>query len=214
MRLGQFRYLGIGFILSLSLSGCVGAQNVQSAEVKVFGSPAIDPRSYAGNVEYAKRLADEYMRLSDRASSAQDAAALGLIASAGVAAGGLLYGGSTDLIKGAGLAAGSLGATTTYFSPGKASSDLLDAAEQLLCISKVSDPPPYDQVTGSEIIRQGVMTVRLNLRKKLNHTLPDYKQLVETLKTSISEQSAAMHITNQKAVTLEDLKVDVNKCVL
>ncbi|WP_292648508.1 hypothetical protein, partial [Mesorhizobium sp.] len=133
MRLGQFRFLGIGFILSFTLSGCVGAQNVQSAEVKVYGSPSIDPRSYAGNVEYAKRLADEYMRLSDQASSAQDAAALGLIASAGVAAGGLLYGGSTDLIKGAGLAAGSLGATTTYFKPGEASSDLLDAAEQLLC---------------------------------------------------------------------------------
>ncbi|WP_292648505.1 hypothetical protein, partial [Mesorhizobium sp.] len=72
----------------------------------------------------------------------------------------------------------------------------------------------YDQVAGSEIIRQGVMTVRLNLRKKLSHTLPDYKQLVETLKTSISEQSAAKHDYTGKAVTLEDLKVEVNKCVL
>ncbi len=214
MRHGHFCFLGIGFVLSFGLSGCVGAQNVQRAEVKVFESPAIDPRSYAGNVEYAKRLADEYMALSDQASSAQDAAALGLIASAGVAAGGLLYGGSTDLIKGAGLAAGSLGATTTYFKPGEASTDLLDAAEQLLCISKVSYPPPDDPVAGSEIIRQGVMTVRLNLRKKLSHTLPDYKQLVETLKTSISAQSAAKHAYAANVVTVEDLRVEINKCVL
>jgi hypothetical protein len=134
-------------------------------------------------MQYASELANKYSDLSDKASSAEDAAALALIASAGVAAGGLLYDASIDLIKGAGLAAGAITATSAYFKPQETGTFLLDAAEQLLCIVKAGRDLPIDPNDGEamNIVDDGILTVRINLRKNLRRTLPDYRQLVKDL---------------------------------
>ena len=171
---------------------------------------AVDPRSYDDHIAYAGKLADEYIELSDRASAAQDTAALALIGTAGVAAGGLLFDGSLDLVKGAGLAAGGLTAATTYFNPGEASQDLLDAAEQLLCIAKVAVPEPRQHEAALEALKEGITTARLNLRKKLQHTLPDYKQLLQAYKASAEQR----FFQNESGRELVDLQNEIRKCLL
>jgi hypothetical protein len=200
---GIFVFLG----LLGALSGCVGATAVHKAEV--IALQPIDPRSYSDNVAYARKLASDYIDLSDRASAAQDATAMALIGTAGVAAGALLFDGSLDLVKSAGLAAGGLSATASYFRPGESSEYLLDAAEQLICISKVAVPPPTDDpVEGLAVLKTGITTVRLNLRKKLQRTLPDYGKLLQTLK-----ETAGEHIENEER-TVDQLEADIAKCLL
>jgi hypothetical protein len=127
------------------------------------------------------------MSLSDQASGTQDVAALGIITAAGVAAGALLYDAPLALVKGAGLGAGTIAATTAYFRPGDTSTALLAAAEQLVCIRKAAEPVQHslsDSDDAIEIVTGAIQSVRLNLRKKLNRTMPDYSSVVASLQKS------------------------------
>lgn len=169
------------------LQSCVTATGVQREEIRLYSKH--DVLTYDGSLAYTHDLAEAYIQMADRASSAQDAAALGIIAAAGVAAGGILYDAQLDLVKGAGLTAGFITGTTSYFRPGEASESLLDAAEQLLCINKAGSqfPPRYrSDAEAMEILRSGLTTVRLNLRKRLKRILPDYKGLISELKTALA----------------------------
>jgi len=150
------------------------------------------------------------MALADQASSAQDVAALGLIASAGVAAGGLVYGSSIDLIKGAGLAAGTLTATTSYFKPGEASTALLAAAGQLICLTKVADLQLVGEIEATPILRNAIQTIRLNLRRSLAHTLPDYSQLVQALQTAATPRGARLV---QEDESLTQFRAAIAACI-
>ncbi|WP_206615928.1 hypothetical protein [Rhizobium sp. WSM1325] len=195
------------------LSSCVGATNVQRSEVEIYSKQSTE--TLADTIHYADLLANKYIALSDQASGAQDMAAVGLIASAGVAAGGLLYDADLNLIKGAGLAGGTIAAGSTYFRPGETSAALLDAAEQLVCIRKAGEPflVSYRTSTAAgEIVNGGILNVRVNLRKKLSRTLPDYRSLVESLKASIVNQPAGKGFAPVR--TLDDLRIEVATCVL
>ncbi len=196
-------------LLAVLLSGCVSAHHVQVAEIEA-GADQMTPApnriapSFDENIAYAEGLANTYLKLSDKAASAQDAVAIGFIADAALAAGGLLYNSNISLIKAAGLAAGTMTATTGYFKPAETSAALLDASEQLLCVRNAaalvptgarSDPDVEDIFTSS------ILTVRLNLRKKLERKLPDYQSLVNSLKTAY---------TNISRVHTESVAYDIN----
>ncbi|MBB6486856.1 hypothetical protein [Rhizobium lusitanum] len=195
----------------------MSANVVHRAEIKYIENKDVGTKTLADNTKLAGALADQYITLSDQASSAQDIAALGIIASAGVAAGGMLYDANLNLIKGAGLAAGTLTASSTYFKPGETSSALLDAAEQMICLRKAGEP--YLAKFGNdpqagEILKGGILTVRLNLRKRLNRTLPDYRNLVENLKASLQQAPAGgVHgLSDEENLSL--LRASVASCVL
>lgn len=204
-------------ILLPMIAGCVGAATVQTAEVQHINRKTTGIHTLQENVQLAGALANEYIRLSGEASGAQDVAALGIIAAAGVAAGGLLYDAHLDLIKGAGLAAGTLTATSTYFRPGETSTALLDAAEQMICIRKAGEPflerYSSSQEAG-EILAGGILTARLNLRKRLNRTMPDYRSLVDSLGKAyaVTSQSDAEQLRN--GPSLEDLRISMATCLL
>jgi hypothetical protein len=203
--------------LPLLIGGCVSASNVHKAEIKILSTQPT--RTLSDNIHYSDALAEQYMALSDQASGAQDAAALGLISAAGVAAGGMLYDANLNLVKGAGLAAGTLTATSTYFKPGETSVALLDASEQLICIRKAAEPFKQSYENDDDavgIVSGGILTVRLNLRKKLNRTLPDYRSLVDSLKAALANQPTGQHNIAEvdRAKDLNTLRASVASCVL
>ncbi|MGO6784011.1 hypothetical protein [Rhizobium ruizarguesonis] len=200
--------------IAVLIGGCVGAANVQRSEVEIYSRQ--NTRTLADTIHYADLLAGQYIALSDRASGVQDVTAVGLIASAGVAAGAMLYDANLNLVKGAGLAAGTIAAGSAYFRPGETSAALLDAAEQLICIRKAGEPYLEAYRTSEdagEIVNGGILNVRVNLRKKLSRTLPDYRSLVESLKDSIVNQPAAKAGVVQ-IPTLGMLRTDVATCLL
>ncbi|MDX0658339.1 hypothetical protein GOD21_15060 [Sinorhizobium medicae] len=200
-------------LFSFFMFGCVSAINVQREEVRLYSNS--DPSTYEGNLAFAQALAEAYIRLSDQASIAQDAAAMGLITAASVAAGGILYDAHLDLVKGAGLAAGSLTATASYFRPGEAGTHLLEAAEQLLCIQNAGLQFPKQYRPDPEaisVIVSGITTVRVNLRKQLRRSLPDYKDLVNNLKFSLAAQNGSG--LGVYPGSIADLRAAVATCVL
>ncbi|MDI7863353.1 hypothetical protein MRS76_15455 [Rhizobiaceae bacterium n13] len=200
-------------LIPFFFSSCVGAANVQRSELEIYSKQST--QTLADTIDYADLLAGKYMALSDQASRAQDMTAVGLIVSAGVAAGGLLYDANLNLIKGAGLAGGTIAAGSTYFRPGETSAALLDAAEQLICIRKAGEPflATYRKSTDAgEIVNGGILSVRVNLRKKLSRTLPDYRSLVESLRASIVSQPAGKGFVQVRS--LNELRTEVATCLL
>ncbi|MGO7301403.1 hypothetical protein ACC718_32875 [Rhizobium ruizarguesonis] len=200
--------------IAVLVSGCVGAANVQRSEVEIYSRQ--NTRTLADTIHYADLLAGQYIALSDWASGVQDVTAVGLIASAGVAAGAMLYDANLNLVKGAGLAAGTIAAGSAYFRPGETSAALLDAAEQLICIRKAGElylEAYRTSEDAGEIVNGGILNVRVNLRKKLSRTLPDYRSLVESLKDSIVNQPAVKAGVVQ-IPTLGMLRTDVATCLL
>lgn len=200
--------------ISFWLSGC--ASSVTREDISIYKKN--DTSTYAGTLKYSTELADKYLDLSSNARTFQDLVAVGLIGAAGVASGGALYGSSLDLIKGAGLAAGATSALSSYIRPAKHSNDLLLAAEQLTCVWKAGNAFTGSRADGEaiEILKSGIRTIRINLRKKLNREIPNYAQLVENLKQS--SQTANKLIGNKnfeiKSNFKENLTEEINKCAL
>ncbi len=208
-----------GLALTVLLSGCVGAPSVYKAELDA-GAAKTEP-TFQANMRSAETLAANYIQLSDQAAVAQDAAALGIIAAAGVAAGTLLFDGGSGFIKGAGLAAGGLTATSGYFKPGETSLALLSAAEQLQCVhsagqllvrdTRLREPGP----NAVEIISSSILTVRLNLRKKLSRQLPDYASLVAALQATYAPSGTVVTASGVSTdVAVEAFRTAALKCLL
>jgi len=200
--------------ISFFLGGC--ASTVTREDIRIYKEN--DTSTYAGALKYSTVLADKYLDLSSNARTFQDLVAVGLIGAAGVASGGALYGSSLDLIKGAGLAAGATSALSSYVRPAKHSNDLLLAAEQLTCVWKAGNAytGSRNNAEAVEILKSGIRTIRINLRKKLNRDIPNYAQLVENLKQS---SQIANKLINNKNFTIksnftEILSEEINKCVL
>ena len=212
-------FFRIGRLISLfallTTAGCVSAISVQKEEVKLYALK--DTSTFEATLDYARELSEAYIRMSDRASAAQDVAALALIGVAAVAAGSVLYDANLDLIKGAGLAAGTLTASTAYFRPGETGTHLLGAAEQLLCIVKAGQllPAPYRDNEAMDIARDGILTARLILRNRLRRTLPDYRSLVEALKSSAKQQAAmTLESTGGGEIYITEFRTSVVACLL
>jgi hypothetical protein len=188
---------------------------VRRAEINTYAMQKVE--TLQDTIRYTSALVESYMTLSDQASAAQDVAALSVIATAGVAAGGLLYNAHLDLIKGAGLAAGTLTATTSYFKPGETSAALLDAAEQLICVRRAAEPFQSTfnhSAEAIEIVSTAIQNVRLNLRKKLSRSLPDYKSLVASLRQTLAEQPATEDAYLDRVEDLSTLRTTVAVCLL
>ncbi|MGO7837223.1 hypothetical protein [Rhizobium johnstonii] len=201
--------------IAVLISSCVGAATVQRSEVEIYSGQSTE--TLADTIRYADLLAGKYIALSDQASGVQDVTALGLIATAGVAAGGLLYDANLNLVKGAGLGAGTIVAGSSYFRPGETSAALLDGAEQLICIRKAGEPflvAYRASEDAGEIVNGGILNVRVNLRKKLSRTLPDYRSLVESLRASILSQPAGRGAGFAQVQSLDVLRTDVATCLL
>jgi hypothetical protein len=197
--------------VSVALGGCVTGLDIRSQEKiarqEVRNPTAFEPKTYRELISYADKLSDGYIYLSDKIMTEQDVVGTLIIASAGVAAGGLLYDASIDLVKGAGLAAGTLTAATTYFNPSEASSHLLDAAKQLACVSSAAaSATETDENAG--LVKEAIVTIRINLRKKLSRKLPDYGELVQKLKVSLLKDAIS------KSRGTSNLEVAINACVL
>ncbi|MCA1408208.1 hypothetical protein I6F26_24780 [Ensifer sp. IC3342] len=153
-------------------------------EIKKAAWPT-DNDPYVNGINYARNLADLYMEQASKASTAKDFAAAGLLGSAGVAAGGLLYGSHLDLIKGAGLAAGAITSTTSYTKQDVAEDALLRGAEALICVAGVAQKETtafQNNTEAAGVVSDATLRIRLNVRKKLIRQVPEYSALVDRLK--------------------------------
>ena len=129
-------------LLSAGVSAGVGSvANVQRLEQAALAKPPetrlpdfYDLDNFGELLQYGFRLSNAYVDLADRATGVQDLTAFAIIGSAATAAGGLLFGASTDLIKVTGLTAGTVLALNNYVKPSEAAKVLLDASDQLLCV--------------------------------------------------------------------------------
>ncbi|OJJ12972.1 hypothetical protein BKI51_02585 [Alphaproteobacteria bacterium AO1-B] len=225
----MFNCLKIGLVIAVisQILGCANAGLIGGKELSVFKELSSEGKlqSITGFSNYAEELATIYIQESDGLSIAQDAVALGIIGAAATSAGGLLYGASTDLIKGAGLAAGTAGALTTYVGPKESSIALLNAADQMLCISRagrVADTAfgkgkNTDQKS-EQILDTAIRQSRLKLRKALAKQLPDYSDVVNSIKDSAESQVKLNRIHGTEDGSVENIRIvlqaSVDKCLL
>ncbi len=217
--------LSLCILSSLALTGCASALAVQSAEVKLVSEnkTAAERQKFRklgddfhGRVNYARALADEYIKYADSAATAENLAAAGILAAAATAAGGMLYGAHVDLLKGAGLAAGTITATRGYAEPVRAASDLLNAAEGLVCIAnagRVTSKAVQKDWRAAGVLDDGIRAIRLGLRKKLLRDSPDYNDILTKIKDTYREKNVAL-MNSDASESLEVLEVKVNVCVL
>jgi hypothetical protein len=224
----------IFFVSAVILAGCVGAASVGKSEITVYQDSITSINTIGGNTAYAQKLADEYLKQATTASETQDAIAFGTIGAAATGAGGLLYNSGFDLIKGAGLAAGTTAAVGNYLKPDETILALLDAAEQLVCIAKSGEmaESQFGQkaeeagidthvVEAVDILGVGIRQARIHLRKKLVRQRPDYTSLLNQLSNTASASAKVavkMAVDGRDSLAapeiVEKLRGDVAKCLL
>lgn len=175
-----------------------------------------DPNPYNTKIRYARSLAEYYMEQAGFASGAKDAVALGLIAAAGVATGGLLYDANVNLIKGAGLAAGSLTVLNNYGRPQEAEATLLTASEALICIADAADGAPELSADPAALgaLNDATFRVRLNVRNRLSRKIIDYNTLMNTFKEAARATEVGFDKDRRRvSITVEELKDRFSKCI-
>lgn len=208
-----------------ALSGCINGAGLYADETIVWKATLLkadwrapssrndvmsadwpkDREPYANAINYARNLAELYMEQASKASTAKDVMAAGLLGTAGVAAGGLMYGAHLDLIKGAGLAAGGITSSNSYLKPEEVENALLSASEALLCVAGVAQQGNasfYSSSEAADIVTDATLRIRLNVRKKLSRQVPDYSALVDRLK-------AGANVPKSKSDTPEVSSTDV-----
>ncbi|EJT04964.1 hypothetical protein RCCGE510_12551 [Rhizobium sp. CCGE 510] len=210
--------LQISIAIPILLAGCVNGTKLYSDETLTWKATLLkkpvdevtandkwldDDAPYANRIAFARNLADRYMAQAGKVSNTKDAAAVGLIGTAAVAAGGLFYDAGLGLVKGTGLAAGTITTTMNYAKPDDAEAALLNAAEALICVASVAQggkqaftvsaatEPKGSEVkvasTGGEaeaagILDDTILRIRLNLRGKLTRKISDYRSLLDDFK--------------------------------
>lgn len=171
---------------------------------------------YENGISYARTLADYYIQQAGYVSQGKDAVALGLIATAGVATGGLLYDANVNLIKGAGLAAGSLTVLNNYANSEEAETGLLAASEALICIADVAESATK---LNSDPVAQGalydaILRVRMNVRKKISRKVIDYGTLLDDYKVAGKDVRSFSGDNDKRADELAALKDRLKTCQL
>ncbi|KQU08042.1 hypothetical protein ASG68_23585 [Rhizobium sp. Leaf453] len=167
--------------------------------------------SFAGRVNYAAALAGKYIQLADNASRTEDVAALGIISSAGVAAGALLYDANVNLLKGAGLSAGMIAAGRNYTKPGESAQHLLNAAEGMLCVSGIARSATKEvQDTSAALVDDAINRIRLDLRRKLERQAPNYRDILDAAKAYEANKAAA---TSGFVSTSSALSAGLETCI-
>lgn len=209
----------------LFAAGCVTSTDVRVQETAILkryeeNSPSLkcattaSTDAYNNRVCFAADLARAYISLADKASQSEELAAYGTIAAAGTAAGALAYGSNLNLVKGAGLAAGSIAVSNNYTRPGETAGYLLDAADGLLCIAKVGRTEGARSVPdAAEMIDTATDTIRIDLRKKLTRQAPDYRTIV-TLIQSTTTPSAQKAILAGALKDPSEFKANLDACIL
>ncbi|MGG7567693.1 hypothetical protein ACQ5SO_16195 [Rhodovulum sp. DZ06] len=145
-------------------------------------------------ISYGVALSETYVSAADQVATAQDAAAVGIIAAAATAVGGLAFGGPASVAGGAGLAGGVLAAGTEYMNGPAAINALLDASTQVGCVARAgqaslhlkglyAEHPEFDHQRKS-IVQGGYMKARVELRRGLIRQPPDYAASFTALKSA------------------------------
>lgn len=176
--------------------------------------PNNDP--YGNGIIYSRSLAEYYMQQAGVASGAKDAVALGLIAAAGVATGGLLYDANLNLIKGAGLAAGSLTVLNTYGRPEETETALLSAADALICIANAAESAPNlaSDPAAQSALFDATLKVRVTLRKRIARKIIDYGTLLDTFKAAGERTRKSGGAENFVPMDVEQLRARFAECQL
>lgn len=231
--------------LAASLAACVNQATVSKNEFDLtYGefkckdgkkqcsyANAVDFTTISGNINIAGQLAESYLKSADSAAHHQDVAATGVIGAAATAAGGLLYGGNLSLIRGAGLAAGTIGALDGYYDQGEVSRALINAANQMACIASVGSQAstknksavPDDDADAADVLRLAILKVRVNLRSAMARQMPEFSSVIEEIKNSSVERqvrqanerdaNGVMSNAPSKELILAALREDVSKCI-
>lgn len=193
----NWAYIALFSVIAVGV-GCSNPAQIRKKEEKALQSASnivipklLDTKDFYQMQKYMYGLSEVYVSVADDLAVQQDLTALGLIGSAALAAGSFLYGGSSDIVRGAGLGAGTLVAADQYLTPKAASEQLLSSADQLICIVGASQRTEehtalyrkHEDLNDQRmsILRQSVYRIRLNLRKELVRDLPDYKTIAREL---------------------------------
>lgn len=210
-------------VFSTALIGCVSSARIAAQERSAYstttGNETIFLDTVTANSTYALNLAHLYISEASQTSKGQDALALGYIGAAAVGASVIAFDGPRDILRGVGLAVGTATATSNYLKPGEVSNALLIAAERMICISEaariatkryVSDDADTD-VDVVEILQAGIRNVRINLRKSLTRSPPDYGTLLNQITASagIVAQSGGNEEVQAK---LNEISQAITKC--
>ena len=160
---------------------------------------------------YAGRLSDSFSAMSDASSNAERAAALAIIGAAVTASGAIVFDGSSNLLKGAGLAAGTIAALTTYLRPRENAAVLLNAAQKLHCIEYAgarADALLNDVPEAIELMKSSVRKATLTLRSQLQSNARSYEEIVRDLVATQNVNLAPeVSSPNKHGVTAKTLNV-------
>ncbi|MEP2706518.1 MAG: hypothetical protein ABJQ71_05950 [Roseibium sp.] len=241
------KLLGV-LLAAFSMTACANPGLIGSRELKIFNDIAITDengertdkngnknqakpiKSVEQFSEYAENLATLYLEESDKLSYTQEAIALGIIGAGATAAGGLLFSTSTNVIKAAGLAAGTAGALGTYIKPKENSAALLNSADRMMCIANsgriaASELSKSTDRESRQLMDTGIRRGRILLRKELTRNAPNYSDVLaqirglETNNVDLRRAISANLFAGDSIVTRDKLararlKDDVDKCLL
>lgn len=245
MFLSRILFRRLIFLITILIGGCVNSNDVGRKEIEIKrnifipaqyvehsknGSETLFTRVRSAEPEtlilwtnYAGKLSIAFTQMSDASAAAQRATALGIIGAAVTASGAIAYDGNLDLLKGAGLAGGTLAALTAYFNPAKNAKSLLTAAEKLHCIEYAGATADESLETDSAAIllmKSNIRRVTLSLRLELERDPPSYEQIVRDITaaqniniTTKRGFISAFYKGNNKH-DIEELQKELDKCFI
>lgn len=227
-RLRRSAVLGVITLASIWVSGCAYRYELSEKEIEIYEEYVALGTATAEideTIDYARRLGDYYLQLAGEATAGQDALALGVISAAATASGGLLFGSSVDFVKGATLGGATTSQVGAYLQPGEASQFLVNAAEQLACISgsalvaerTLGDDPDFER-RAIDVAENAIRNVRINLRKSLARQTPNYASVVEQLSQATMQLEAKGGAESASGgnpeAAVEKLAQEVAECLL
>ncbi|MFN3259448.1 MAG: hypothetical protein ACE37J_02705 [Pikeienuella sp.] len=173
----------------------------KSRAVNVAGGSPLALRNFGDLVTYGAALSETYVTAADRIAAGQDAAALGIIAAAATAVGGLAFNAPAAVTGGAGLAGGVIAAGTQYVNGPSAIKALLAASTQVACVVRAGQSSlPLDSFYTEHreferqrmaIVQGGYVTARIELRRALIRELPDFAGTFSALQAASKPGDAA-----------------------
>lgn len=189
------------FFLTLLHAGCAYEKHAAVAEIDtrhelagsstaldgLFGAPAIEA------ARYAIRLSERYKALGDNAASNRDALSGGLIALAGVAAGGSAVGWASEELAGLAVAGVAVEQSAKYVNSNSAAGAFYNASNQMMCIGTtiavLIGESEEANIAVTSISIRFIRLSEMQLRKGLERQVPDFKSLADAYASARSRNA-------------------------
>ena len=200
------RVLGL-LLVFVSVSSCVSRTQIAQLEANNAVNYYAPSSSKDDILNQGLSVADDYLALADRVSSAQDGISVFNILLASGAALAVINDAGTNTVARVGVAGLAVNQTTGYFDPVTARDALTRAAKRQYCIVGVGQVYATNSPHDRKMIADALTRVRLYLREDLNRRPNNYSELFE------AQSAAQKQVQATGRNMLAELQNELNKCI-